>query len=85
VLVNSKAGKAHAQIREMQVAGEFLKSSSSWASIKLQGHKGLRYGARPGAAQEEGGPETQKPHLQHFVSTGDCGFSYTLHETYTLQ
>lgn len=44
VLIDWKAGKVHPQIGEMQVAGEFLKSSSTWASIKLRGHRGLRSG-----------------------------------------
>lgn len=77
-----KGRKGYPQTREMQVAGEFLKSSSSWASIKLWGHERLRSGAGPGAAQEEG---RQKPHLHHFVSAGRCVFSYTPQETHTSQ
>lgn len=80
-----KGRESSSPMGEMQVAGEFLKSSSSWASIKLRGHEGLRSGAGPGAAQEEGRPESQKPHLHHFVFPGNCSFSYTPQETHTSQ
>lgn len=80
-----KGRKGYPHTREMQVAGECLKSNSPWASIKLRGHEGLRSGAGSGAAQEEGRPERQKPHLHHSVSPGRYGFSFTPQETHTSQ